>query len=141
MPITSQAMLRWDSVDARGMISVSTAQGYNEPELLSPEEIANGQGDNYPLNLNSAIAQWGQPVYIRLLAEMNGHWNPYCAYNSNGTFRGPSHSPTQYRRAWRRFALIVRGGPVATINAQLQNLGMPRSRRRRRRCCRSRRSR
>ncbi len=121
----SMAMMRWDAVDARGMISVSTAKGYAEPEVISPEAIANGQGDNYPLNLNLAIAQWNQPVYIRLLAEMNGHWNPYCAYNVDGSFRGPAHSPAQYRQAWRRFALIVRGGPVATINAQLHKLGMP----------------
>src|SRR5215211_2556473 len=121
----SMAMMRWDAADARGMISVSTAKGYGEPEVISPEAIANGEGDNYPLNLNLAIAQWDQPVYIRLLAEMNGHWNPYCAYNADGSFRGPAHSPAQYREAWRRFALIVRGGPVATINQQLQELGMP----------------
>ena len=96
-----------------------------EPELLSPAAIANGEGDTYPLNLNSAIAQWNQPVYLRLLAEMNGEWNPYCAYNRDGSFRGPAHSPTQYRRAWRRFALIVRGGPVSVINAKLARLGMP----------------
>ena len=27
-------------------------------------------------------------VYIRPLGEMNGHWNPYCAFNTNGTSRG-----------------------------------------------------
>ena len=121
----SQAMMRWDAADARGMISVSTAKGYEEPEVISPEAIANGEGDNYPLNLNTAIAQWDQPVYIRLMAEMNGHWNPYCAYNLNGTYRGDAHSPAAFRQAWRRFALIVRGGPVAQINAQLHKLNMP----------------
>jgi hypothetical protein len=121
----SLAMQRWDATDTRGMISVSTAKGYEEPEVLSPEAIANGEGDNYPLNLNTAIAQWDQPVYIRLLAEMNGEWNPYCAYNRDGSFRGPAHSPTQYRLAWKRFALIVRGGPVSAINDRLQRLGMP----------------
>jgi hypothetical protein len=121
----SSAMQRWDATDTRGMISISTAKGYEEPELLSPAAIANGEGDNYPLNLNSAIAQWNQPVYLRFLAEMNGEWNPYSAYNRDGSFRGPDHSPTQYRQAWRRFALIVRGGPVSEINARLQRLGMP----------------
>jgi hypothetical protein len=121
----SLAMQRWDITDTRGMISISTAKGYEEPELISPAEIANGEGDTYPLNLNSAIAQWNQPVYLRFLAEMNGEWNPYCAYNRDGSFRGPSHSPTQYRQAWRRFALIVRGGPVSVINAKLAQLGMP----------------
>jgi hypothetical protein len=121
----SQAMQRWDATDTRGMISVSTAKGFEEPEVLSPEAIAKGEGDNYPLNLNTAIAQWDQPVYIRFLAEMNGTWNPYCAYNRDGSFRGPAHSPTQYRLAWKRFTLIVRGGPVAAINERLQKLGMP----------------
>ncbi|MGH8735662.1 MAG: hypothetical protein ACREVB_18410, partial [Burkholderiales bacterium] len=43
----------------------------------------------------------------------------------NGTFRGPAHSPAAYRQAWRRFTLIVRGGPVAEINSKLRKLGMP----------------
>jgi hypothetical protein len=121
----SQAMLRWDNTETRGVISVGTSKGYAEPEVISPAGIANGEGDNYPLNLNSAIAQWDQPVYIRLMAEMNGHWNAYCSYNLNGTYRGPAHSPAAYRQAWRRFALIVRGGPVSEINARLDKLGMP----------------
>jgi hypothetical protein len=121
----SQAMLRWDNTETRGMISVGTSKGYAEPEVISPAAIANGEGDNYPLNLNNAIAVWDQPVYIRLMAEMNGHWNAYCAYNQNGTYRGPAHSPAAYRQAWRRFALIVRGGPVAQINDRLRRLDMP----------------
>ena len=121
----SQAMLRWDNTETRGMISVGTSKGYADPEVISPQAIANGEGDNYPLNLNHAIATWDQPVYIRLMAEMNGHWNAYSAYNLNGTFRGPAHSPAAYRQAWRRFALLVRGGPVSTINSKLRKLGMP----------------
>lgn len=121
----SMAMMRWDATDTRGVISVGTSKGYAEPEVISPAAIANGEGDNYPLNLNLAIAQWNQPVYIRLMAEMNGHWNAYCAYNQDGSYRGPAHSPAEYRDAWRRFALIVRGGPLATINAKLHKLGMP----------------
>jgi hypothetical protein len=121
----SSAMQRWDITDTRGMISISTAKGYEEPEVITPAAIANGEGDNYPLNLNSAIAQWNQPVYLRLMAEMNGEWNPYCAYNRDGSFRGSAHSPAQFRQAWRRFTLIVRGGPVSVINAQLDKLGMP----------------
>src|SRR5215211_8342912 len=35
----SMAMMRWDAADARGMISISTAKGYEEPEVLSPEAI------------------------------------------------------------------------------------------------------
>ena len=41
---------------------------------------------------------------------MNGYWNPYCAYNADGTKRGQSHSTRNFRRAWQRIVLIVRGG-------------------------------
>ena len=41
---------------------------------------------------------------------MNGHWNPYSAYNANGTPRDRGHSTKNFRRAWQRIVLIVRGG-------------------------------
>ena len=118
------AMQRWTAGRARGMISVSTAEG-GEPELIDPYQIAHGRGDDYPLWLNRDIAAWGHPTYIRLMAEMNGYWNPYCAFNSDGSFRGSHHSTHWFRQAWRRFALIVRGGTTAEINARLARLDMP----------------
>ena len=87
--------------------------------------IAHGKGDAYPLWLNNDIAHWGHPVYIRLMAEMNGHWNPYCAFNSDGSSRGKRHSTHWFRQAWRRFVLIARGGRTARINQRLAGLGMP----------------
>ena len=59
-------------------------------------------------------------VYIRLFPEMNGHWNPYSAFNANGSARGASHSTKAFRNAWRRIVLIVRGGSRRSINHRLR---------------------
>lgn len=119
------ALRRWDAVDARGMLSISTANSYGGEEKLSPYGIAQGNRDGYPLRLNRDIAAWGKPVYIRFLPEMNGHWNPYAAYDAGGTARGEHHRTHWFRQAWRRFALIVRGGETAMINRRLGRLGLP----------------
>jgi hypothetical protein len=116
---------RWDATRTRGVISLSTAPG-GKPEVISPRQIALGRGDHYILQLNREIADSNQVVYIRLFPEMNGHWNPYCAYNTDGSFRGRSHSTASFRDAWRRFVTIVRGGKRRKINRRLVGLGMPR---------------
>lgn len=120
----TMAMQRWTAGRARGMLSVSTATG-GEPEVIDVHGIAHGKGDGYPLWLNHDISNWRHPVYIRLMAEMNGHWNPYCAFNSDGSSRGSRHSTHWFRQAWRRFELIVKGGSTASINQRLDRLGMP----------------
>ena len=104
---------------ARPMIHVSTAGPRGE--VISPRGIARGKGDGYLLKLNQVAASTRHPFYIRLMAEMNGHWNPYCAFNADGSSRGPSHSTKSFRRAWRRVVAVVRGGRV---NAKLRRLGM-----------------
>jgi hypothetical protein len=116
---------RWRATHTRGVLSLSTAPG-GEPELISPRRIARGFGDDYILELNRLIAQSGQVVYIRLFPEMNGYWNPYCAFDSDGSSRGPSHSTSAFRDAWRRIVLMVRGGNRAAINRKLTKQGMPR---------------
>jgi len=119
----TMAMERWTAGGARGMLSVSTATG-GEPEVINVHQIAHGKGDAYPLWLNNDISNWGHPVYIRLMAEMNGNWNPYCAFNSDGSSRGSHHSTHWFRQAWRRFTLIVRGGSTARINKRLARLNL-----------------
>lgn len=119
----TMAMQRWTAGRARGMISFSTATG-GEPEVIDPYGIAHGKGDGYPLWLNRDIAEWGHPTYIRPMAEMNGHWNPYSAFNADGSSRGKRHSTYWFRQAWRRFVLILRGGETAKINERLQRLDM-----------------
>jgi hypothetical protein len=124
-PLTTGALDRWDATDTRGVLSLSTAPG-GQPEMISPRKIAKGHGDDYILRLNQSIAASRQVVYLRLFPEMNGNWNPYSAYNSDGSYRGPSHSTHSFRKAWRRVVIIVRGGKRRAINRALVDHGMPR---------------
>src|SRR5438874_203991 len=76
--------------------------------------------------IGATPAQSNQVVYIRLFGEMNGYWNPYSAFNADGSSRGQSHSTSAFRKAWRRIVLIVRGGNRKTINRKLRKQDMPR---------------
>jgi uncharacterized membrane protein YgcG len=116
---------RWKRTETRGLLSLSTSPCYGCKEVISPRAIATGKGDAYLLRLNAFLADWGKPTYIRLLPEMNGHWNPYAAFNEDGSSRGPDHKTVQFRRAWRRVVLIVRGGPRAQVNRKLRREHMP----------------
>ena len=116
---------RWRITHTRGVLSLSTAPG-GQPELISPRQIARGRGDGYILRLGRTIARSDQVVYIRLFPEMNGSWNPYCAFNSDGSSRGASHATRAFRDAWRRIVLIAQGGKRGVINRKLVKLGMPR---------------
>ena len=89
------------------------------PRSPSPAEIARGRGDAFLLALNGALARWGKPVFVRPLAEMNGHWNAYSAYNANGSSRGPDHSTAIFKKAFARIYLIVHGGPAVNERAQV----------------------
>jgi hypothetical protein len=124
-PLTTGALDRWRQTRTRGVLSLSTASG-SGPEIITPKEIAHGRGDHYLIRLNQSIAASRQVVYIRLFPEMNGSWNPYCAFNPTGSQKGRSHSTRNFRRAWQRAALIVRGGKRQAINYKLRSLGMPR---------------
>ena len=109
---------------ARLMLHIGTgALGHG---VITPGQIAQGDGDGYLLTLSQLIASHGKPVYIRLLPEMNNANNPYCAINVDGTSRGPAYSPAQFIAAWRRVVTVLRGGPVATIDSELAALGQPR---------------
>jgi hypothetical protein len=124
-PLTSGAFQRWRQTRTRGVLSLSTAPG-GQPETISTQQIAEGRGDEYVLRLNQTIAESKQVVYIRLFPEMNGYWNPYCAFNANGTKKDRSHSTNSFRRAWQRIVLIVRGGKRSAINRELRQRHMPR---------------
>ena len=90
----------WDTPLTTGALSAGTRPGpgacsASRPlreagsERITPRQIAHGHGDHYILRLNESIARSKQVVYIRLFPEMNGYWNPYCAYNADGSYRGP----------------------------------------------------
>src|SRR5215211_3768978 len=108
---------------ARLMLHISTLT--NGRETVTPGAIAEGAEDDYLLALNKRIADSSSPVYLRLMSEMNGHWNPYAAFDANGRARGAARSTAAFRRAWKRSVLIVRGGDVGTIDRRLKALGLP----------------
>jgi hypothetical protein len=105
------------------MIGLATG-GRNGKEAITPEQIAQGVGDSYLLALNAGISDFGEEIYIRPFGEMNGYWNKYCAYTKQGSVKR-HHETKWFKKAFARVYLIVHGGPVATINAQLKALGMP----------------
>jgi hypothetical protein len=105
---------------ARTLLSVSP-----EETRLTPGQLARGAGDGFLVALCRLLAEQGQVTYLRPLSEMNNGDNPYSAYDLSGRPRGPDYSTAQFKRAWRRVALVVRGGDVASINARLHTLGMP----------------
>ncbi|MDQ2675374.1 MAG: hypothetical protein M3Y34_01065 [Actinomycetota bacterium] len=120
----SNALERWKKMDARGVLSLSTAPG-GQPEVISPRGISRGRDDEYPLRLWRAIRNSNQVVYVRPFGEMNLHYNPYSAFNADGSRRA-GHSTHAFKLAWKRIALILRGGRRAALNKKLRDLGMPR---------------
>jgi hypothetical protein len=111
---------------ARLMMEISTAFG--STQRITPAGIARGHGDRWLVGLNQALAASHNITYVRPMAEMDNYNNPYCGFNADGSSRGASHSPAQFRRAWKRIALILRGGSVAHIDQVLARLRMPRLR-------------
>ena len=87
--------------------------------------IAQGRSDGFLVELNRAIAESGDVVYVRPMPEMNGHWNEYCAFNKDGSSRGPQFSTAAFRKAFARIAIIARGGSTAKVNASLRKLELP----------------
>jgi hypothetical protein len=122
----SGAFKRWDRSRTLGVVSMSTKLPARGGSEITPAQIAAGLGDHYLLRLNQSIESRGEPVYIRLFPEMNGHWNPYCAFNADGSSRGGDHRPQKLVEAWRRTVIIVRGGARRVINRRLRKSGMPR---------------
>jgi hypothetical protein len=127
---TDQRSLNWQrgllghSADTgtRAMFALSTARGGHGGSVITPAAMARGMGDPYLLSLNRMIADSGQVVYVRLMAEMNNFNNPYSGFNGNGSRRGSAYSTSAFRRAWRRAALVLRGGEVASLNRRLRRL-------------------
>jgi hypothetical protein len=92
---------------------------------ITPRQVALGAGDDFLITLNAVATAWGRPIYFRPYAEMNGHWNSYCAYTASGRAKGPSHSTGMFRKAFARTYLILHGGSRAVLDARLARLGLP----------------
>lgn len=108
---------------ARLMMMISTQFGAKN--MISPYGIATGAGDQWLIGLNQAFSASDNVTYLRLMAEMNNCNNAYAADNCDGSSRGPQYSSAAFKQAWRRVALIMRGGVVSLIDRQLARLGLP----------------
>ena len=97
--------------------------GIPNGSALTPADVAHGRGDAWLVAINHAVAAWAKPIYVRPLAEMNGWWSSYSAYNENGSTRGAAYSTAMYRKAFARIYLIVHGDVDA--NTKLARLGLP----------------
>ena len=102
-----------------------------QTDTTSPKTIAyagktsDGTSTDEVILRNAAYlsARYGKPVFLRVDQEMNAYWFPWCAYNKDGSRR--SSSAKDFRKMWQRMVIIFRGGKVADINRQLNNVGLP----------------
>jgi hypothetical protein len=117
---------RWRETGTRPILAISTADDQTLGEIITPEGIALGAGDDYLLQLNDFFAKKGLPAYIRPLGEANRCLNLWSAVNCDGSQKGGSHSTGWYKQAFRRIAAIVRGGQTLEgINLTLAEIGLP----------------
>ena len=122
----NEAAIRWGETAVRPMLHISTADDQTLAEIVTPQQIAQGLGDDYLLQLNQGFAGRGLRAYVRPLGEPNRCRNVYAAFNCDGSPRGGEHSPYWYRQAFRRIVAIVRGGAtLEQVNATLAAIGLP----------------
>src|SRR5881392_717080 len=122
----NQAYERWRETATRPILAISTIDDQTLAELITPEQIALGYGDDYLLQLNDFFAKRGLPAYIRPLGEPNRCLNAWSAVNCNGSQKGGEHTAGWYKQAFRRIAAIVRGGQTPEgVNATLAEIGLP----------------
>jgi hypothetical protein len=122
----NQAYERWRETATRPILHISTADDQTLTEMITPAQIALGGGDNYLLQLNDFFAKRGLLAYIRPLGEPNRCLNAWSAVNCDGTQKGGEHTTGWYKQAFRRIAIIVRGGnSLEGINATLAEIGLP----------------
>jgi hypothetical protein len=91
---------------------------------LTSQAVASGAGDSWLFEINQAVHELGTLVYVRPMGEMDGYWNPYCAFNENGSPRSAAYSTKNFRLAFARISIILRGGTAAFMNARLRKLGL-----------------
>ncbi|HEY1855671.1 MAG TPA: hypothetical protein VGG40_13890 [Solirubrobacterales bacterium] len=122
----NQAYERWRETGTRPILHISTADDQTLAEIITPEQIALGAGDDYLLQLNQFFSERNLPAYIRPLGEPNRCLNVWSAFNCDGTEKGGEHSTLWYKEAFRRIVTIVRGGQsLEGINATLAEIGLP----------------
>ncbi|MDQ3725221.1 MAG: hypothetical protein M3335_04925 [Actinomycetota bacterium] len=122
----NQAYERWRETATRPILHISTANDQTLAEMITPQQIALGGGDDYLLQLNDFFARTGLPAYIRPLGEPNRCLNPWSAVDCEGAQKGGEHTTGWYKQAFRRISAIVRGGQsLEAVNATLAEIGLP----------------
>jgi hypothetical protein len=122
----NSAYERWRETGTRPVLAIATTDDQTLAEIITPEQIALGAGDDYLLQLNDFFATHGLPAYIRPLGEPNRCLNLWSAVNCDGSQKGGEHSTGWYKQAFRRISAIVRGGQTLEgINATLAEIGLP----------------
>ena len=94
------------------------------PASGTPAAVAGGSEDARYVTLAAALNATGEDVWVRIVPEMNGAWNAWCAFDESGRSRGRAYAPRQFVRAFRRIAVILRGGSAAEMNAGLRAAGL-----------------
>ncbi len=126
----SKSLPRWRSIRARPMLHITT-KADDGTELITPRQIALGIGDDYLVKLNTVLSRRKLRTYIRPMGEPNRCLNPYSGVDCAGNVRGGDYAFRWYRAAFRRIAVIVRGGAKrGWINARLKKIGLPKVQRR-----------
>jgi len=117
---------RWRETATRPILHISTSDDQTLAELITPEQIALGAGDDYLLQLNDFFAKRGLPAYLRPLGEPNRCLNAWSAFECDGTAKDEEHSSYWYKQAFRRIVAIVRGGgSLEQIDGSLAAIGLP----------------
>ncbi len=120
-----KALPRWRSVRARPMLHITT-RADDGTELITPRQIARGRGDDYLLRINRSSARKNLRMYVRPLGEPNRCKNAYAGVDCAGNIRGGSYAFKWYRSAFRRIAIITKGGDTRRgINRRLEKIGLP----------------
>jgi hypothetical protein len=117
---------RWQTARARPMIHITTADGGDGHEIVTPRAIAQGAGDEYLVRLNRLFFEKEMRAYVRPLGEPNRCLNVYASYDCGGRLRDAAHKPRWYKLAFRRIYVIVHGGgKAAKINQRLAEAKLP----------------
>jgi hypothetical protein len=122
----NKAYERWRETQTRPVVAISTQNAQTLEEIITPQQIALGYGDDYLLQLNQFFATHNLPAYIRPLGEPNRCLNAWAGVECDGTLKDGEHSSYWYKEAFRRIVAIVRGGlTTEALNAELAEIGLP----------------
>jgi hypothetical protein len=115
----SREWLEQEAAAGRTVVVTISPRGY------SSAAIAKGMADAKLVEQARNANNFGQEVWIRPMPEMNGHWSPWCAVTAGGGSRGAAYSGKAFAQAFRRIAIIMRGGSAEELNLELQSAGLP----------------